>query len=104
MGTASGFQWAWGAVSRAAAIEKRDPAVHEGAACRQGLPGGADKLESAPRPSCRCSLSSQVDQIADDAAWLLRHEYRTMARIAHDPIAPGRQTSSNKRQFVQPMR
>src|SRR5262249_55661023 len=42
MGTASDFQWAWSAVSRAAAIEKRDPVVHEGTACRQGLPAGAD--------------------------------------------------------------
>ena len=39
MGAASGFHWAWGAVSRAAAVEKRDPVVDQGAARRQG---GAD--------------------------------------------------------------
>src|SRR4029434_7856945 len=31
-----------GAVSRATSIEKRDPIVDEGPACRQGLAGGAD--------------------------------------------------------------
>ena len=40
--TASGFEWARGAVSRAAAIEKRGAVVYERATGRQGLPGRAD--------------------------------------------------------------
>jgi hypothetical protein len=35
--TASGFQWAWDAVSGAATISNVIPLIHEGAACRPGV-------------------------------------------------------------------
>src|SRR6476620_1028624 len=42
IGTASSLQRARGAVPRAAAIKKRGPVIHKGAARRQGLPAWAD--------------------------------------------------------------
>jgi len=42
LGAASGFQWAWGAIFRAAEIKKRGSVIHEGAARPQGLPRGAN--------------------------------------------------------------
>src|SRR5882724_12497073 len=42
LGAASGFQWAWGAIFRAAEIKQRGSIIHEGAARRQALPRGAN--------------------------------------------------------------